>query len=95
MRYLILHINCPDQSGIIAQFTGILYEHGGNILNIELYRKFHQYLPNLCVDIILKTVDGRFLMVKSKKEPAKGKWPKCANAFFYCHFKIPSLKLFL
>ena len=26
MRYLILHINCPDQRGIIAQFTGILYD---------------------------------------------------------------------
>jgi colanic acid biosynthesis protein WcaH len=45
-----------------------------NLLNINLYRKFHQYLPILCVDIILKTVDGKFLMVKRKKEPAKGKW---------------------
>ena len=35
MRYLILHINCPDQRGIIAQFTGILYDHGVNVLNLE------------------------------------------------------------
>ena len=35
MRYLILHINCPDQRGIIAQFTGILYDHGANVLNVE------------------------------------------------------------
>jgi len=35
VRYLILHINCPDQKGIIAQFTGILYEHGANVLNLE------------------------------------------------------------
>ena len=35
MRYLILHINCPDQRGIIAQFTGILYDHGANVLNLE------------------------------------------------------------
>jgi len=35
MRDLILHINCPDQRGIIAQFTGILYDHGANVLNLE------------------------------------------------------------
>ena len=35
MRYLILHINCPDQRGIIAQFTAILYDHGANVLNLE------------------------------------------------------------
>jgi len=35
MRYLILHLNCPDQRGIIAQFTGILYDHGANVLNLE------------------------------------------------------------
>ena len=35
MRHLILHINCPDQRGIIAQFTGILYDHGANVLNLE------------------------------------------------------------
>jgi len=35
MRHLILHINCPDQRGIIAQFTAILYDHGANVLNLE------------------------------------------------------------
>jgi formyltetrahydrofolate deformylase len=35
MKYLILHINCPDQHGIIAQFTGILYDNGVNVLNLE------------------------------------------------------------
>ena len=35
MRYLVLHINCPDQRGIIAQFAGILYDHGANVLNLE------------------------------------------------------------
>ena len=35
MKYLILHINCPDQHGIIAQFTGVLYENGVNVLNLE------------------------------------------------------------
>ena len=35
MRHLILHINCPDQRGIIAQFSGILYDHGANVLDLE------------------------------------------------------------
>ena len=35
MRHLILQINCPDQRGIIAQFTAILYDHGANVLNLE------------------------------------------------------------
>ena len=35
MRYLILHINCLDQRGIIAKFTGILYDNGANVLNLE------------------------------------------------------------
>ncbi len=37
MRFLVLHINCPDQRGIIAQFSGILYDHGANVLNLEQY----------------------------------------------------------
>lgn len=35
MKYLILHISCHDQHGIIAQFTGALYENGVNVLNLE------------------------------------------------------------
>ena len=56
MRYLILHINCPDQRGIIAQFTGILYDHGANVLNLEqhvepdeklFFMRIHADLKNL------------------------------------------------
>ena len=56
MRHLILHINCPDQRGIIAQFTGILYDHGANVLNLEqhvepdeklFFMRIHANLTNL------------------------------------------------
>ena len=58
MRYLILHINCPDQRGIIAQFTGILYDHGANVLNLEqhvepdeklFFMRIHANLSNLTI----------------------------------------------
>ena len=56
MRYLILHINCPDQSGIIAQFTSILFDHGVNVLNLEqhvepdekhFFMRIHSDLKNM------------------------------------------------
>tara|TARA_B100001029_G_scaffold93311_1_gene76547 strand:- start:252 stop:1106 length:855 start_codon:yes stop_codon:yes gene_type:complete len=56
MRYLILHINCPDQRGIIAQFTNILYNHGVNVLNLEqhvepdeklFFMRIHSDLKNM------------------------------------------------
>ena len=34
MQTVIL-ISCPDQPGIVARFTGILYEAGANILSLE------------------------------------------------------------
>ena len=58
MRYLILHINCPDQRGIIAQFSGILYDHGANVLNLEqhvepdeklFFMRIHTDLSNLTI----------------------------------------------
>ena len=58
MRHLILQINCPDQRGIIAQFTAILYDHGANILNLEqhvepdeklFFMRIHADLSNLTI----------------------------------------------
>ncbi len=58
MRHLILHINCPDQRGIIAQFTSILYDHGANVLNLEqhvepdeklFFMRIHANLSNLTI----------------------------------------------
>ena len=73
MRYLILHINCPDQRGIIAQLTGILYHHGANVLNLEqhvepdenlFFMRIHADLGNM--DISEDALYG-LLMAQAKK----------------------------
>jgi len=77
MRYLILHINCPDQRGIIAQFTGILYDHGANVLNLEqhvepdeklFFMRIHADLSNM--EISEDTLH-EILMAQVKKMNAK------------------------
>lgn len=35
MNNLILHINCPDQRGIIAQITDVIYKYDANVLDLE------------------------------------------------------------
>ena len=45
-----------------------------NLINYDLYKMFHNYLPIVCVDIVLKTTDREFLMLKRKEHPAKNKW---------------------
>ncbi|SVE52342.1 uncharacterized protein METZ01_LOCUS505196, partial [marine metagenome] len=77
MRYLILHINCPDQRGIIAQFTGILYDHGANVLNLEqhvepdekrFFMRIHVDLKNMEIS---HDVLHAILMAQVKKMNAK------------------------
>ena len=45
-----------------------------NLINYDLYKMFHNYLPIVCVDIVLTTTDREFLMLKRKEHPAKNKW---------------------
>ena len=56
MRYLILHINCPDQRGIIAPFTGILYDHGANVLNLEQHVEPDEKLFFMRIHVNLKNM---------------------------------------
>ena len=35
MKEIIIHLSCPDQKGIIAQFTHDLYKHKVNIISLE------------------------------------------------------------
>ena len=35
MKSIVIQLICPDQKGIIAQLTSILYESNNNILSIE------------------------------------------------------------
>jgi len=43
-------------------------------LPLDLYRQIHEQVPIPGVDIILKTLDGGFLLVQRQTEPAKGQW---------------------
>jgi len=45
-----------------------------DFINNKLYQEIHNYLPIVCVDIVIKVPDNRFLMVKRKENPAKEKW---------------------
>ncbi|MDP7027389.1 MAG: formyltetrahydrofolate deformylase [Candidatus Marinimicrobia bacterium] len=77
MRDLILHINCPDQRGIIAQFTGVLYDHGANVLNLEqhvepdeklFFMRIHADLSNMEIS---EDALHKILMAQVKKMNAK------------------------
>ena len=35
MLEIIFHLTCPDQRGIIAQFTQLLFQHKVNVLSLE------------------------------------------------------------
>ena len=37
MKRAILIIQCPDQKGIVASVSDFLYQHGGNILEVDQY----------------------------------------------------------
>ena len=77
MRYLILHINCPDQRGIIAQFTGILYDHGANVLDLEQHVEPDEKLFFMRIHADLKNMEisedalHEILMAQVKKMNAK------------------------
>ncbi|HJM83693.1 MAG TPA: formyltetrahydrofolate deformylase [Candidatus Marinimicrobia bacterium] len=74
---MILHINCPDQRGIIAQFTGVLYDHGANVLNLEqhvepdaklFFMRIHADLSNMEIS---EDALHEILMAQVKKMNAK------------------------
>ena len=73
MRHLILHINCPDQRGIIAQFTAILYDQGANVLNLEQHVEPGEKLFFMRIHIDLSSMEisenalGKILMALVKK----------------------------
>jgi len=58
MKKMVLHIKCPDQPGLIARFTGILFEHQANVMNLEqhaeeveslFYMRIHVDLSNMSI----------------------------------------------
>jgi len=40
----------------------------------NLYKKILEYLPILCVDVIIKDLNGSILLIKRNNEPLKGEW---------------------
>ena len=38
------------------------------------FRRAARFLPILCVDVVVEGPDGRFLLVKRRREPMKGRW---------------------
>src|SRR3989344_1167232 len=42
-------------------------------ISAGLYHKFHKLFPIICVDLIVKN-GGKFLLVKRRSQPEKGKW---------------------
>ena len=44
------------------------------LLPVELYREVVDAMPILCVDLVLRDPNGKYLLVKRKNEPAKDRW---------------------
>jgi formyltetrahydrofolate deformylase len=93
MGYLILHINCPDQRGIIAQFTGILYDHGANVLNLEQHVEPDEKLFFMRIHADLKNMkisedDLRELLITQVKTMN-------ANIQFYYPEKLQQVAIFV
>ena len=93
MRYLILHINCPDQSGIIAQFTSILFDYGVNVLNLEqhvepdekhFFMRIHSDLKNMEIS---QDALNEILLAQVKKMNA--------NIRFYYPEKLKRMGIFV
>jgi perosamine synthetase len=45
-----------------------------NNIGNELYQEIHKNLPISCADIVLKTYDGGFVLIKRGNEPLEGEW---------------------
>jgi formyltetrahydrofolate deformylase len=93
MRYLILHINCPDQRGIIAQFTGILHDHGVNVLDLEQHVELDEKLFFMRIHADLKNMEisedalHEILMAQVKKMNA--------NIQFYYPENLQKIAIFV
>jgi len=44
------------------------------MIHIDLYKKIIKLLPIVCVDVIIKNSDGKFLLVKRKNNPLMGQF---------------------
>ena len=66
MSKVVLQIKSPDQSGIIARYTGLLYEHKANVLNLEQHVEPQEglFYMRICVDLAEIIISATKLMDK-------------------------------
>ena len=75
MKNIVIQLICPDQKGIIAQLTSILYKTNNNILSIEQHvdketKKLREQefdLINLLHEIVSRSEDILQFILKFKK----------------------------
>jgi formyltetrahydrofolate deformylase len=66
MSKVVLQIKCPDQSGIIARYTGLLFEYKANVLNLEQHVEPQEglFYMRIFVDLSELVIDVNELMAK-------------------------------
>jgi len=57
MNNLILHLNCPDQRGIVALFTKILFDNGANVLDLEQHVEPDEGLFFMRLHVDIQNID--------------------------------------
>lgn len=68
----VLLIDCPDRPGLVARVSGLLYEHGANILHADQHQDHEQGLFFMRVEALAggTPLDGS--QGKAQKSPAGG-----------------------
>ena len=49
-------------------------QKGKRRISEALYRKLYAEMPIFCADVVAEDAQGRFIVVRRKNEPARGKW---------------------
>lgn len=60
-------------SGAAARFPGCAVTQSP-LIPAEIYRQFLNAMPVMCVDLVIRVPDGRFLLLRRANEPLKGEW---------------------
>jgi formyltetrahydrofolate deformylase len=55
---VVLLIDCPDRKGLVARVSGLLYEHGANILHADQHQDHEQGLFFMRVEFALAGLDS-------------------------------------
>ncbi len=64
----VLLIDCPDRKGLVARVSGLLYEHGANILHADQHQDHEQGLFFMRVEFSPAGGDSALTGVDSSDE---------------------------